>query len=246
MEAVREREREHMPLIGPSVDRRSLAYVHQVCRSETVEALMCFTCGQIHTHVACWDRLWREPPQANALNSTSFKGKSAQSSGSPHPSPATDRYNNSRSPISFHKVRDSLFKLLIRKPWESAEDTAHARQAYNKNLLKAEFMERFASVHNGTSEPWTDASELSEKDTEWQRSLRVEGTLFGQALPTRTDRLICCPEDSKPCATCSSTRDSMCGDCEVALCSDCGDAFLKEPRMIEMGLCSDNLWGYTN
>ena len=127
MAAVREKEREHMPLIGPSVDRRSLAYVHQVCRSETVEALMCFTCGQIHTHVACWDRLWREPPQANALNSTSFKGKSAQSSGSPHPSPATDRYNNSRSPISFHKVRDSLVKLLITKPWESAEDTAHAR-----------------------------------------------------------------------------------------------------------------------
>ena len=57
MAAVREKEREHMPLIGPSVDRRSLAYVNQICQSKNVEALMCFTCGQIHTHVACWDRL---------------------------------------------------------------------------------------------------------------------------------------------------------------------------------------------
>ena len=34
MAAVREKEREHMPLLGPSVDRRSLAYVNQVCQSK--------------------------------------------------------------------------------------------------------------------------------------------------------------------------------------------------------------------
>ena len=40
MAAVREQEREHMPLIGPSVDRRRMAYVHQASRSEDVESLM--------------------------------------------------------------------------------------------------------------------------------------------------------------------------------------------------------------
>ena len=82
MAAVREKEREHMPLIGPSVDRRSLAYVNQICLSKNVEALMCFTCGQIHTHVACWDRLWQEPT-------------------APHRQPATRDFTCARSPISF-------------------------------------------------------------------------------------------------------------------------------------------------
>ena len=179
-----------MPLIGPSVDRRSLAYVHQVCQSKNVEALMCFTCGQIHTHVACWDRLWQ---------------------GS----------SDSRSAIRFYKVKDSLFPLLIPKPWESAEEAAHARQVYNKNLLKAEFIDRFASAQNGTDDPWHNASELGDNDTEWQRSLRVGGILFGKKLPDRTDRVICCPEDAKPCSTCALTPDVRCGSCEVALCSDC-------------------------
>ena len=37
----------------------------------------------------------------------------------------------------------------------------------------------------------------------------------------------------------------MCGNCEVALCSDCAGAFLREPRILEMGLCNDKLWGYS-
>ena len=68
--------------------------------------------------------------------------------------------------------------------------------------------------------------------------------MFGYELPNRTDRVICCPEDCKRCDVCSTTPDSMCGDCEVALCSTCGDAFKREPRVIEMGLCNDNVWGY--
>ena len=80
-----------MPLIGPSVDRRSLAFVNQVCQSKHVESLMCFTCGQIHVHVACWDRLWKEPPRQDARSSAPSKA-----------------YNDTRSPIRFHKVRLSL------------------------------------------------------------------------------------------------------------------------------------------
>ena len=61
MAAVREREREHLPLIGPSVDRRSMAMVHKLCRSQNIHGMVCFICAQVHTHVASWDRMWKPP-----------------------------------------------------------------------------------------------------------------------------------------------------------------------------------------
>ena len=61
MAAVRAREREHMPLIGPSVDRRTLAMVHKLCCDSTVQGMVCCVCASVHTHVACWDRMWKPP-----------------------------------------------------------------------------------------------------------------------------------------------------------------------------------------
>ena len=49
--AVQERERERMPLTGPSVDRRALAMLQQVMNSESTKSLVCFVCAQIHTYL---------------------------------------------------------------------------------------------------------------------------------------------------------------------------------------------------
>ena len=57
MQAVQEREREHMPLIGPSVDRRSLSLVTRLANSDTIRSLMCFTCAQIFTSVKSWEEM---------------------------------------------------------------------------------------------------------------------------------------------------------------------------------------------
>ena len=43
--AICEQERQHMPLIGPSVDRRTLTLVCRLARSETLRGLACFTCA---------------------------------------------------------------------------------------------------------------------------------------------------------------------------------------------------------
>ena len=59
MQAVSEREREHMSLLGPSVDRRALTWVCRLANSMTIRSLMCFTCAQLHTHVPCWDRMFQ-------------------------------------------------------------------------------------------------------------------------------------------------------------------------------------------
>ena len=53
--AVCEREREHMPIIGPSVDRRSLRMLHAVCNSKTVCSLSCFCCAQVRTRAQIWE-----------------------------------------------------------------------------------------------------------------------------------------------------------------------------------------------
>ena len=53
--AVSEREREHMPVIGPSVDRRALRLMNEACKSTTVCSLGCFCCSQVRTRVRSWE-----------------------------------------------------------------------------------------------------------------------------------------------------------------------------------------------
>ena len=55
--AVRCREQEHIPLIGPSVDRRMLTLVTKLANSDTIKGLMCFACAQIHTYVRPWTNM---------------------------------------------------------------------------------------------------------------------------------------------------------------------------------------------
>jgi len=54
--AVIAREQEHVPLIGPSIDRRMLCLLTKVCNSDTVQSLICFACNQVHVSVAGWSR----------------------------------------------------------------------------------------------------------------------------------------------------------------------------------------------
>jgi len=54
--AVSAREQEHVPLIGPSIDRRMLCLLTKVCNSDTVHSLICFACNQVHVSVAGWSR----------------------------------------------------------------------------------------------------------------------------------------------------------------------------------------------
>ena len=56
--AIAERERENMPLIGPSIDRRVFKLLHRACNSETVQSLICFVCAQVKTHAACFEHNW--------------------------------------------------------------------------------------------------------------------------------------------------------------------------------------------
>ncbi len=56
--AIAERERENMPLIGPSIDRRVFKWLQRACNSETVRSLICFVCAQVKTYVARLKANW--------------------------------------------------------------------------------------------------------------------------------------------------------------------------------------------
>ena len=52
--AVCEQEREHMPLVGPTMDRKMLALVARLASSESIKARMCFCCDGVYTDVHSW------------------------------------------------------------------------------------------------------------------------------------------------------------------------------------------------
>ena len=49
--AISQKEQETVPVVGPSIDRRSLALVRDVYNDDSIYSLVCFTCAQIKTHV---------------------------------------------------------------------------------------------------------------------------------------------------------------------------------------------------
>ena len=51
------KEQEHVPIIGPSLDRKMLTLMVKALNSQTVEALICFACANVHTHVRKWDKM---------------------------------------------------------------------------------------------------------------------------------------------------------------------------------------------
>ena len=61
MAAVCQREREHVPIVGPSTDRRTLTLVCRLANGDTIRSLICFMCGQIHTSVSSWEQMYHRP-----------------------------------------------------------------------------------------------------------------------------------------------------------------------------------------
>ena len=55
-EACKERERQHVPSVGLSVDRRTLRHLQEVLQPKSVQCLMCFVCSEKHLCIRDMDR----------------------------------------------------------------------------------------------------------------------------------------------------------------------------------------------
>ena len=56
VQAVCLKEQLHIPIIGPSVDRKMLALMHKALNSKTVKSYVCFACSGVYTSVEQWSR----------------------------------------------------------------------------------------------------------------------------------------------------------------------------------------------
>ena len=55
--AVEMKEQEHIPIIGPSIDRRMLRIMTKLLNSNTVQGLVCLGCANVRTFVKSWPNI---------------------------------------------------------------------------------------------------------------------------------------------------------------------------------------------
>ena len=148
MQAVCEREREHVPLIGPSVDRRTLALLTRVANSENICSLVCFACAQVFTHVRTWDRMFDDfRDRDNALAAEARQG--------------LWQHHCTQSDIRYRTVASSLLKHL-----ERYED------GFRSNFDLRAFTANYGTEKQPGDNPFANASELAGGNYEWQRVLK--------------------------------------------------------------------------
>ena len=94
-QAALQREQDHIPIIGPSVDRRQLTLMTKLVRSENVKSYICLCCAQVKTYVRNWTQAYDEVD-----GSTRTKWSS----------------NRKSSAIQHHLVRDTLWRWIEKHP----------------------------------------------------------------------------------------------------------------------------------
>jgi hypothetical protein len=254
MYAVRERLRDGMPVIGPSVDRRAMAYVHKLSQSRNIKGLACFACAQVHTWVRSWERMYHVGGEG-ASSEEEEEGEDGnmddveQEEGAQRQQQElhTRRLAGCRqSSIQYHRVKN----IVPRADGESQCDEAALEEKWKLFLLNLgldQFRKCFAEGTSSTAErPLAESPELVDGNPEWQCELDAAEGDEGRR------RLLCCPEDVRKCQKCLASPNHLqiCCRCEIPLCIQCHRYLHKvatrgTKHVIPMGLCNDNFWGYT-
>ncbi len=159
--AVCLKEQEHVPLIGPSLDRRMLALLTKVASSENVQSLVCFACAQIHTHVRSWTRMYRSE---------------------------TWRSNVNYAPIRMYSVGESLLQheQMDSHAFHLNFDLATFRKRYaSDDEMQGNPFANATELESGQTE-WQRRLLFSEKNTSVWILCCPEDVVRGQNCPWRT------------------------------------------------------------
>ena len=221
IQAVCVRERETMPMIGVSVDRRTLRALNLML--EDVKALHCFGCAQIFTHVPLWEKMYSPGERGKHEESTESTDKKKKQEWTEH----TAAYL-SQNFIEMYEVSHSLRRFFMRD-----EDN------FRLHFCLRQFKERYASKQGNTENPFQNSRLLDEDAYEWVQHVTFAGV--SDAIP-----VLCCPEDCKKCSKCRGQSGRLCDRCQVPLCWRCAACVVRQRYAdIPMVLCNDNFWGYT-
>ena len=216
MYAVQEREREQIPLLGPSVDRRTLALVGKVANSDTISSLMCFACAQIRTHVESWNGLY--DPTSTGLD----KEEAQERLG-------TRRYR-SVGEISYCPVKFSLLRQYDEN-----------RTAFFGNFSWTRCKAAYASDRTPGGNVFEGTSALRETGTEWRRIVRLgrSGQDDVPLLCCPEDVKPCRWGKHGSDVLCGECEIPLCLECERHLHSQ------GALGLIPMALGNDNFWSYS-
>ena len=208
-----------VPVVGPSVDRRTFGHLREVYNDTVICTLICFLCAQRRTHT-------RHPN--SAIQRRSLQLFPTKNSNQPSEEPVL-------------KIDDTrkFLKNLCRKTF------LHRFAREGTPLWNAKFlgpMEGGDVVHStielpkreqqATVETDSDATSSSDEDPEvaweWRRLFLCDD---GDFLD-----LICCPEDVMPTEGCKhgnrfgvDDHHIVCKNCTVPICSECYDYITNPP-----------------
>ena len=184
--AIEEKERQKMPDVGTSIDRRSFAFLQHYTGSHAIHSLICFICAQIKTDVQGSVHDAEKPSDSRAAVQPWY--------------PSLDQ-----RPSDISYVGGQYFQNL----WQEENGPAKIRD----NLGLQDFLNTFATASNGTSFP--HCTELTDDSSwEWKRILHVNA-LPGGTMPVLCcpEDVQHCGAAHPKHEICSRCRVAVCAEC---------------------------------
>ena len=208
-----------VPIVGPSVDRRTFGHLREVYNNNDICSLICFVCAQRRTHTK--------------HNNSAIRRRHLE----------LFKPNHSEKPaeevLRIYTSRQYLMNLC-RKTF------LHRFARQGTPLWNADFLGPKENATNLTSDirfPETDAD--SEVAWEWRRLYQTAEGGFWDLLCCPED--VVCTKDCNhlSCAHVGS-RHIICKHCLVPVCDECHDYICSTPLQASpMALANDNVIGYT-
>ena len=208
-----------VPLVGPSVDRRTFGHLREVYNDKEIYSLVCFVCAQRRTHT-------------NHPNSAIRR-----------------RYLDIFQPGNIERAEMDVLRIHTAKQYlrNFCRKTFLHRFArkgtplWNANLLGP--MEDDASVNADIVLPESD--EVSEEAWEWRRLYQGADGGFWDLLccPEDVMQTAKCNHLS---GSGVQSRHMICRHCLVPICDECYNFMIRAPLYASpMALANDNVIGYT-
>ena len=242
--AIAMREREHIPRVGPSVDRRTIEHVRETYNSVSIHSRVCLICAQVRTdthgpnsdiemrRIECITGAFRERLDGEihgGISPDSFRLNLCRES-------FIERFSNRKSPL-FNK----LFRESGRRSWEWRRTILFPDGRRVDAFCCPEDVELCDGRHDEPEDlPLTDddadlvaptSAVAGEAGDETKQAASGRSFRAKSKLPARASK--------------NHHKYELCSECSAPICRECFARMRKKIRLgIPLALCNDNAIGY--
>ena len=224
-----------VPIVGPSVDRRTFGHLREVYNDNAICSMICFLCAQRRTHTlhpnSAIQRRYLE-----LFDSQKSQRTEEEVLRIDMPQQYLSNLCRKTYLHRFARQGTPLWNAKVLGPMEPGPFVS-------KNIVMPKPTSREKPMSDDESSATSE--EDCEEAWEWRRLyLTADGCFWD---------LICCPEDVVCSAECSHQNGSgvherhiVCKHCVVPVCAECYDHICRAPLYASpMALANDNVIGYT-